>query len=162
MKRAILAALLVMACAAPASADPAMRAFAGINGIWFNDPSSFPDDFEAGGNVSASLSPHISLVGATYYGFEHSYLRGSIGARVTATDVNDPNFSVGVGVQFQASSEVAIRPQEWQTDVSVGWRPSPVTMPRVIVIGQAAYGLDSEELFLTLGLRYHLDWGAAQ
>jgi hypothetical protein len=133
-----------------------VRVFAGANGVWYGGDLALPEDFEFGTNAAASLSPHISAVGGIYYGLEHSYLRGSIGARVTATDVQDQDFSIGVGVQYHASTEPVIRPEEWAGDVSVGWRPYPQNMPRVILVGQGWYGFESEQLGGLVGVRYHV------
>lgn len=159
LKLLIIAALLFVA--APALAGtPAIRTAAGVNGIWFDDNAK-PSDFELGGNVAASLSPHISLVGAGYYGFQHSYLRGCAGFRVTATDVEDENFSVDLGMQYHFSSEPAIRPEEWAPDASFGWRPWPVEMPNIIVGAQGSYGLDSNKAYVIVAVRYILGkWGA--
>jgi hypothetical protein len=144
--------MLCLLAARQATAEPVLRAYAGANGVWYDGDN--PNDFEAGGNLRASLSPHISLVGAGYYGFSHSYLRGSAGLRITATDANDPNFSVGIGMQRHFSSEPDIRPEEWAPDASIGWRPWAATNPRVILIAQAGYGLDTEKAFALAGVRY--------
>jgi len=118
-----------------------------------------PDDFELGANVSASLSPHISAVGAGYWGFAHSYLRGSAGARFTASNPDDPNFSVGVGAQYHFSSEPGIRPQGFAPDVSVGYIPWPADMPSVIVIAQGSYNLAADQASALLGVRYKFGGG---
>ena len=157
MKRLCLIALL-LTLAVPASADEVLKFYAGANGAWFDD-SAKPSDFEIGGNARASLSPHISLVGSTYYGFGNSYLRGSAGGRITATDVNDPNFSVGVGFQYHASSEPATRREGWAPDVSVGWKPQPEQWPAVILVAQGSYMLDGNDTSLLVGVRYNLAVG---
>src|SRR4249920_1914303 len=123
MRKLIIAALLAMLCAMPASAQTSVvKAALGAQGVWYDDNVK-PSDFELGGNVRASLSPHISAVGAGYYGFAHSYLRGSAGFRITATEVDDPDFSIGLGMVYNFSSEPSIRPEEWTPDASMGWRP---------------------------------------
>ena len=40
------------------AADPVFHVYAGANGAWFDDNAN-PSDLEGGGNVVASLSPHI-------------------------------------------------------------------------------------------------------
>lgn len=141
--------------------DEIVKAYAGVNGIWFDSaaPSVYPSDFELGGTLRASLSPHLSLVGGAWYGIEHSYIRGSIGARVTATDVEDRNFSVGFGIQRHASSEPSVRPEEWAPDASVGWKPYPYQMPRVVLVAQGSYGLTSGQASALAGVRYEIGGG---
>jgi len=147
--------------AATSRADPSVvKAALGAQGVWYDDNVK-PSDFELGGNVRASLSPHISAVGAGYYGFAHSYLRGSAGFRITATEVDDPDFSIGLGMVYNFSSEPSIRPEEWTPDASMGWRPWPQDLPRVLLVANAAYGLDSNSAYISAGVRYVLDvWGA--
>lgn len=152
MKRLIIAAALL--CATAASADPVLTPYVGANAISYS--KNLASDFELGGGGSASLSPHISAVGAAWYGVGHTYLRGTVGARVTASDVNDPNFSIGLGMQYNASSKPSLRPQEWDADATIGWRPYPESMPAIALIAQGAYGLTSETVYLMLGVRYAL------
>lgn len=148
---------LLVASSAAAQTDPrAIHVFLGGNGVWYQGDRNLPADFEVGSNAAASMSPHLSLVGAAYYGVQESYLRGSFGARATATDVNDPNFSIGIGAQYHVSSEPQKRPQEFAGDVSLGWRPYPVNMPRVIVIAQSWWGFRSNQIGLIAGIRYSL------
>lgn len=154
MKRALLL-LLLLALPVAANSDPVLNVWAGANGVWFDDTAR-PSDFEAGGNVAASLSPHISLVGAAYYGFGRSYLRGSVGARITATDVDNRDFSVGAGLQYHASSEPSVRPEGWAPDVTVGWRPSPERWPAITLIAQAGYLSTQNEAVGIAGIRYNL------
>ena len=156
--RKLLLVLALLALPAAAHADQVIKAYAGVNGIWIDDQAR-PSDFEAGGNLRTSLSPHISLVGGAYYGFGHSYLRGSVGARITATDVDDPNFSVGVGLQYHASSEPAVRSEGWAPDVTIGWRPQPVQWPAVVLIAQGSYMSSQNEAVLIAGVRYDLGVG---
>src|SRR3970040_789592 len=73
--------------------DAAIKGAAGINGVWFDANGSVPpSDFEVGAVARASGQHHLSLVGAVWYGIDHSYLRAVIGPVVTATDVDDRNF----------------------------------------------------------------------
>lgn len=158
MKLSAVTAALIALClcfAAEARSEDPLRAYAGINGVWYDDDAR-PADFEAGGNLRASLSPHISLVSAAYYGFERSYLRGSLGGRITATDVNDPNFSIGIGMQYHASTEPAVRPEGWAPDVSLGWKPQPERWPAIVLVGQAAYLTGQDEVLVIAGVRYDL------
>lgn len=151
MKGLMLAALLL---ATPAfAAEYPVKLFAGANAVSFD--GSLPSDFELGGTGRLSASPHLSAVGGVFYGVGHSYLRGNFGFRVTATDVDNRDFSIGIGLQYQASSEPAKRPEEWAPDVTVGWRPF-ADMPKVSVGAQGSYGLDSNTAMLILAVRYEL------
>lgn len=126
----------------------------GGNGIWCSSATPFAADVEAAGNAAASLSPHLSLVGGGAWGFAHSYLRGSIGARVTATDVQNPDFSVGFGVSYRVAS--AEFQNEWTPEAAVGWRPWPQRYPQVTMVGVGWYGMDSHETAATLGVRWRV------
>lgn len=155
--RALIVALcFVLPATAFAQAKDVIKVYAGANGIWFDGPSPAPSDFELGGNARASLSPHISVVGSGYYGLGESYFRGSGGVRLTATDVTDPDFSVGIGLQYQASTKPSIRPQEWAPDVSVGWKPF-AQIPRLTIGAQGSYGLKSNKAYLIAAARYALN-----
>lgn len=156
--KGLIVALALLFLPAVSLADPIVALYAGANGVWFDDHAR-PADFELGGNARASLSPHISLVGASYYGFDHEYLRGSAGVRITATDVNDQNFSVGAGMQYHASSDLDVRPTRWAPDVSVGFRPSPNRWPAFVLTAQGAYFMEENQTILTLGGRYSLGVG---
>jgi len=154
----LLAAVLI---AAPASAEiPQIKFYAGAQGAWY-DNASLPSDFELGGTAKASLQKHLSLVGSSFYGINESYLRGSAGVRYTVAQdaTDDPNrsdFSIGIGAQYNVSSEPEIRPEEWTGDVSVGWRPWPADMPALILVGQSSYGFTSEKVNAILGIRVEL------
>ena len=155
----LLAGSLLVGASSVQAADlsDVVRFYAGVNGAWFDGgDAAFPADVELGGNGRASLSPHLSAVGSAYYGFDHSYARWSVGGRITATDVDDPNFSVGLGLQYHGASQNDLGPQEWAPDASFGWRPSPASLPRLLVVGQGAYGLTSEKVRAILGLRWAL------
>lgn len=155
-KLILIAALLAAAIPAQAADPPVFKLYGGANAVWFNGALDLPSDFELGANLRASLSPHISGVSCLYYGLNHSYLRGSFGVRLTATDVDNRDFSIGVGIQRQLSSRPEVRPEEWAPDVTVGWRPWPQTAPRVILIAQGSYGLDSQQGTVLAGVRYFL------
>ena len=142
--------------AAPAFGDAVITPYLSANAISFDGNAHLPSDFELGAGAAMSLSPHISLVGSGYYGLAQTYLRGQAGFRVTATDVNDENFSIGVGMQYVTSTKPEIRPREWCPDVSMGWRPWPEYAPRLTFAAQGSYGLTSNNAFLLVGLRYAL------
>lgn len=165
MKRIVLS-LFLLALAVPAFAaesGPVYSFGIGAQGVWFQGDLNLPSDFELGANGAASLSPHISAVGAIYFGLQESYLRGSFGARFTVTDVDDKDFSIGVGAQYRASSEPDKRPdKEVCPDVSLAWKPSPENMPRVLIALQAAYGLKSNQAELTAGVRYAIPVGGGK
>lgn len=122
-------------------------------GVWFDDNAK-PSDFEAGAVGSASLSPHISGVGSALFGFDHSYIVGNAGLRYTVTDAQNPNFSVGIGIERQFCSEPSLRPEEWLGKVVLGWRPVPETSPRLSLNASAMRGFDTNSAALTAGIRY--------
>jgi hypothetical protein len=157
MRLSILAALSFLALAGyqSAHADPVLTPYVGANSISYNN--NIASDFELGGGGSASLSPHISAVGSAWYGVGHTYLRGTIGARVTASDVNDPNFSIGIGGQYNASSKPDLRQEGWDGDVTLGWRPYPEKWPQAALVAQGAYMFsEPNNVYLMLGVRYAL------
>jgi hypothetical protein len=151
-----IVALLALAAVAPshASTNGVMNAYVGANGAWFTNADPYQGDLELTGNLSASLSPHISAVGGMAWGTCNSYLRGSAGVRITATDVNDQDFSIAVGAQYRIASKEELRPNEWATDVSIGYRPFPVDWPRLTLIGQGWYGLTSQKAGALVGARW--------
>ena len=128
--------------------------YAGANGVWFDGANAPGPTLEAAGNASMSLSPHLSLVGAVGFGLTKTYVRSSGGIRVTATDVDDPNFSVGLGVQYHASSVKELGRSEWCPDVSVGLRPWPQKWPAISLTALGWYGLDSKSAGCDAGARY--------
>ena len=159
MKRIILAALLLCLAVPVHAADlgDVVSVWGGVNGAWFDGPdTAFPADLEVGGNAAASLSPHLSAVGAVYYGFDHSYVRWSAGGRVTVTDVDNKDFSVGLGLQYRGASEAELQPNEWAYDASFGVKPFAAKWPKLSVVGQGWYGIESQRAGAILGLRYML------
>ena len=153
---AAIAALALFVACWPAHADPVLTPYIGANAISFSN--SIPSDFELGGGGSISMSPHVSAVGSAWYGVGHTYLRGTIGARFTISDANNPDFSIGLGAQYNASSKPAIRAEGWDADATVGWRPYPQTMPRMTLVAQGAYYLaEPNPTYLMLGVRYILN-----
>jgi hypothetical protein len=157
MKRIVLVALLLLGIASIATADMVVNTNLGTNLAWFNGPAvAWPVDFEGGGSASTSLSPHISAVGSAWYGFVNSYARWDIGARITATDVHDPNFNVYLGIKYRGASKAEIGPSEWAPDAGFGWKPFPERWPRIIVGADAGYGLVSSNVISTLALRYSI------
>lgn len=165
--KALLSFLLLVALASPALAQSDLshivKLAAGVNAAWFTGPeTSFPSDIEACGNAAMSLSPHLSLVGDAAYGFDHSYFRGSGGARVTVTDTENPNFSVGLGISYHAASEPGVRPNEWCPEAAVGWLPFAERWPALSAVAKAGYGLKEKGSFAQAGLRWKikLDGGA--
>lgn len=151
---AALIALAVLAFPAAASTNGVVAAHVGANGVWFVDADPYQADVEAAGTLSASLSPHVSLVGGAEWGVCNSYVRGQAGARITVTDVNDPNFSIGVGAQYRMASKAVLRPNEWAADVSLGYRPFPVEYPRLSLVAQGWYGFDTHRAGALVGARW--------
>lgn len=156
MKSILLIVAALCMCAGWAAADPVLTPYLGLNAVAFDGASHLPSDFEAGAGGSISLSPHISAVGGGWYGLGESYLRGTVGGRITVSDVDDPNLSAGVGVSYVASSKPSIRPQELCGEAVLGWRPYPQTAPKITLGAGAAYGFTSNHAFLTLAIRYAL------
>jgi hypothetical protein len=160
MKALTVALCLLLPITALAQTTPAPAKVFGValgaHGVW-NDgaAANLVSDVEAGLHARASLSPHISLVGSADYGFGDRYYTAAIGPRITATDVADRTFSIGVGIQYRWYGKTDEYLKEWQPDVSVGWRPW-ADFPNVIVTGTGAYGLDSEQARATLGVRYRI------
>lgn len=154
---ALLAAASFPALAqtAPAQHLPgAVKVAVGVNGVWLDGPvTDFAKDAEAGAVVSASLTPHVSAVGHGFYGFDGKYVRYDGEARVTATDVNDPNFNVYLGLRYRSGSTNAVRPSEWAPDAGVGWKPNPA-WKHVIIGADAGYGLTTKNLISYAALRW--------
>ena len=151
----IMALALVALLAVPARASSDLFAlYAGANGAFFGQADPWNADVEAALNGKASLSPHVSAVGSVNYGFSHSYFRSTVGARVTASDVDNPDFSIGLGIQYHTASVADLRPDEWCPDVAVGWRPWPTTQPDLSLTALGWYGLTSTHSGATLGVRY--------
>jgi hypothetical protein len=159
MKKLLLTFLLV-GLAVPVLAaeheEPVFKVYAGTNAVWFQGSQDLPSDFEVGASGRASMSPHISLTSSVFFGLDNSYVRGTGGVRVTATEVDNKDFSVGFGMEYQASSEPRLRPQEWAATASVGWKPWPETVPYLVLGGQGSYGLSSEQASAMVALRYYI------
>ena len=120
----------------------------GANGAWYDSADN--GDLEVAGKAALSVTPHISLVGGLAYGFSGTYLRESLGARITATDVDDQNFSLGLGVSRHFASEPGNSLEEWAGEAAVGWKPFQTSS--VIVTALAAVGLESRTPFITAGV----------
>lgn len=156
---AIAAALFFAALPAFAQVAPAkvFGAYIGGHGVWWDsEAAGIRSDLEAGVSAKASLSPHISLVGSGWYGFKEQYYRYAGGVRITATDVDNPNFSIGIGYQYRGSGYEVLKPDEWGPDVTLGWRPWPTLFPDLIVNLQSWYGIDTNAAAGTAGLRYRI------
>lgn len=163
--KAIGVAALLAACvllwpapkARSATLSDMFGAYAGVNAAWLQGPDvAFPVDVEGSGNVKFSLSPHLSATGMLAYGFSHSYLRYDADARVTATDVNDPNFNLFLGIGYRGGSVAAFEPGEWAPNAGFGWRPSPESAPWLTIVGKSSVGLVSHNTITYLGGRYAL------
>jgi len=123
----------------------------GAQGAWFSGGDDQEDmgDIEATGRGALSITPHVSVVGGAAYGFSNSYLRSSLGVRLTATDVNDQDFSVGIGVARHFRSEPGPL-DEWCAEAGLGWKP--LTSSSVLLTASSAVGLDSGRRLFTLGV----------
>lgn len=156
----LLGALLV---AAPVSAQDAMRASVlklnlGVNGTWYDGVEALPEGAEVGITVPASLSPHIGVQGSAWFGRagDLDYWRADIGPQVVMTDVNNPEFSVSVGIKYNVSTEESVRPEEWGPDVTMGWRPWYARYPRLTVGIGGGYGLKSNQANARVALRWRV------
>lgn len=153
----VAACILLCSPAHPATLDEIVHVSAGVNGAWLQGPGAeFPADIEAGGVAWASLSPHLTTFADVFYGFDHSYVRWDGGVKMTATDVDNPNFNLYLAVKYRGGSESALQPSEWAAGSGIGWRPNPVKWPRIVVGADAAYGLQSNRLISYLALRYEI------
>ncbi len=152
----LIASLLLVLLAVPASASmPVVNGAIGAHGIWFNEEVK-PSDFELGGSAAASLSPHIAAVASGWFGTDKSYLRGTVGLRITASDVTRQDFSIGLGISRWMCSEPLVREEEWVADVSLGFKPWAVEQPRLMIAVQGGYGLESSSGHALAGVRYLL------
>lgn len=143
----ITSVLFVLAVVvAPVSAEPIVKVYGGANLIGYD--GAIPSDFEAGVTARASLQPHVSLVGASFYGFERDDIRTTAGFRLTASDVDNPNFSVGVGMQYQIGDG-----SEWQGETSIGWKPG---IGEFVLGAQGFYGLKSNAAGALIAVRHPL------
>lgn len=158
----LAAALLAFAILTPELAGAGdlsgiVHVYTGANAAWLNGPDvADPGDVEAGGSASASLSPHITLVAGSFYGFTHQYVRWDGGVRITATDVNNPNFDVYLGARYRGGSKAEVQPNEWAPDAGFGWRPSPARFHNITLGADAGYGLQSKGVLSYLWARYQL------
>ena len=152
----MLLALMLAASSTAHAGTPVFKLYAGANAVATEGTLDLPSDYELGATMRASLTPHVSLVGSAFQGLAREYTRGSIGPRITATDVDDPNFSVGFGIEYVACSKPEVRPEEWAPNAVVGWRPAPQKWPRVVLGAQGSYGIDSRQAYLYVAARYEL------
>lgn len=155
----LLALMLAAASASaqiPSTASPASVVSLGVgaNGIWNASADPFPADVEAAAGAVGSLSPHLSLVANGEYGFARAYFRGAAGLRVTATDVDNRDFSIGLGVSYHVASAQFIN--EWAPEAAVGYRPWPARFPKLALVGLSWYGLQSKVVTTTLGARWRV------
>jgi len=138
--------------AAPLYADPMVGFALGANGVWVDEEAQ-PSDYELGAAMQISVQPNISFPVQAWYGIEHSYARAIGGVHITATDANRQDFSVGLGGEYQFSTEEDIRPQEWRWTAHMGITPI-ATFPRLLLTAKGAYGTESLQADVLLGVRY--------
>lgn len=154
MKFAILFVLLLLpAVAGAAGIWQASGVGAGAQSVWL-DQGQGPvlRDVEVTGRGVVSLTPHVSAVGGIAYGFKHSYGRASFGARITATDVDNPSFSISLGASRHYTNESAGLGllNEWASEGGFGWKP--LAKSPILVTALASYGLSSGRRGLVAGL----------
>lgn len=152
----LLACGIIANCRAEGLANTTSLA-AGLSGVWYDGLDAPGPDLEASGHGAMSLSPHLSVVGSLGFGLTESYLRSAVGIRITATDVDNPDFSVGLGIQYRNASIASLGPSEWAPDASVGLRPWPAKLPAVTLVGQGFYGLASGRAGCSAGVRYRFN-----
>jgi hypothetical protein len=154
----LLVALLIICKPGHASTlSESVALSAGVNGVWFDDAKPFSGDVEVCGNAKASLSPHLTAVGSVNYGFCHSYFRSTVGGRVCATDVTNPDFNVGLGIQYHMAS-IGELPNEWCPDVSLGLRPWPKQYPNLLLTALGWYGMASGDAGADVGIRWRFNF----
>ena len=151
-------AAMVGCLAGPAAAANLIEASSlglGLGGIWREDAGvGAPRDFEAGLRGAISLTPHVSVVGGVHYGIDQSYVRGSGGVRLTATDASDQTFSIGIGVSRHYRSEPGVGIDEAAAEAAVGWQPLPGS--KILLAAVAAYGFDTRAQIYTFSVVYPL------
>ena len=133
----------------------------GGQGVWV-DEGTAPAfrDAEAIARAAIGVTPHVNIVGGVSYGVDKAYVRGSGGVRITATDVNDPNFSIGVGVSRHYTSEPGAGLDEAAGEAAIGWKP--FASSRVLLTGLAVYGLDTGRRLFSAGVVWPLTVGGAK
>jgi len=156
----VLAAGLAFGQSSPAPAK-VFAAYIGGNANWTDGVGKV--EWEPETSARASLSPHISLVGSGAYGARAKSWRYAGGIRITATDENDPNFSIGIGAQYHGSDSKGFKPDEWKPDVTIGMRPWPIVagqrpslLNNIIFILRGWVGIDSKVPGGIVGARYKL------
>ena len=148
-----LAAVLAMPC--HAGVWEASSIGVGGGGGWLTVPGDpTVGNLELVGRAAVSVTPHVAIVGGGAYGFQDSYLRGSAGARITATDVNDQSFSIGIGISRHFASEDGFSLDEWAGEAGLGWKP--LVSSRFLLTALLAYGLDSGNSFVSAAVVYPL------
>ena len=145
LKRKFLFLMLLSVLAVPAQAASPWQALTvgiGGGGVWV-DEGAGPAfrDVEAGLAAAVSLTPHVSVIGSVNYGVDRSYVRGSGGVRLTATDVEDQTFSVGVGISRHYVSDPGSGMDEAAAEGAIGWKP--LANSRIYLTGLAAFGIDT-------------------
>jgi hypothetical protein len=158
----MLVFLMVLAIPALAASPWEATSLAvGGQAVWFErGAATFNRDLEGVLNGSMSLTPHLSLVGQGAWGFENHYGRGTLGARITATDVNDQDFSIGIGLGHQWLTEIEAGQDEWVADASVGWKPLKTW--NFILGAQATYGIESQSARTAAGFRIPFKIGGSR
>lgn len=141
----VAVALTLATGPANASTHGVAAAYIGAGPVAFGDADPYHGDFEPAVSLSASLAPHISVVGTGAWGVCNSYLRGSGGINLCATDTDNSNFSVSAGIEYHVASKAALRPNEWCPGVSIGLVPLPDRFPRFSLVGCGWYGLTTNQ-----------------
>lgn len=135
----------------------------GAQGRWLDGITSKANtDFELAGNAAISLTPHVSISGGVAYGLGDQYGRAQCDARICATDVNDPDFNLWLGIGRYFSKRSTDGLDEWAGKAGFGWHPLKA---RPWLLGAtAAVGLETERPSLTIfgGYTFKAAKGGAQ
>ena len=159
MRSTVVAALIAaLSLVAPVQAGvlDSLTVEVGAQGAWWDSPGDNDRDccdrddvppmrdVEAVGSAALGLTPHIALTGGIFWGFAESYLRGSTGVRLTATE----GFSLSAGVERHFRSEDGPM-DEWAATSAIGWRP--VSTSQVTLRAGASFGLETSRRLIFAG-----------
>ena len=98
-------------------------------------------EFEGIGNVDFRVTPRISVTGGVAFGFQDSYTRQQVGARFTATDRNDHDFTIWIGAGRYFAKNYTDGLDESAGEAGLNWKPLD-NWP-FVVGATSAYGFDS-------------------
>lgn len=155
---AALVAAMVISMPARAGVLDSLTVEVGAQGAWWDspggascrrcddgdNPGNSMRDVEAVGAAALGLTSRIAITGGIMYGFAQSYLRGSTGLRLTATD----GFSLSLGAERHFRSEDGPM-DEWAGTGAIGWRP--VSTSDVVIRAGASFGFETSRRLIFAG-----------